>query len=120
MVEDLNTEPYLVDTALNHLIRAGKLDDVAGLRVRHRRQPATYQTVPEGPESTLSIEEMLDELIAPARDPGDRQRARSATASTWRRCRSGATARLDGGAKTLEVIEAAVELENGRTRNGGS
>ena len=30
MVEDLNTEPYLVDTALNHLIRAGKLDSVAG------------------------------------------------------------------------------------------
>ena len=30
MVEDLNTEPYLVDTALNHLVRAGKLDNVAG------------------------------------------------------------------------------------------
>ncbi len=25
----------------------------------------SYQTIPEGPESTLSIEEMLDELIAP-------------------------------------------------------
>ena len=30
MVEDLNTDEYLVDTALNHLIRAGKLDDAAG------------------------------------------------------------------------------------------
>ena len=39
MVEDLNTEPYLVDTALNHLIRAGKLDGVAGLRLRDERQP---------------------------------------------------------------------------------
>ena len=30
MVEDLNTDEYLIDTLLNHLIRAGKLDNVAG------------------------------------------------------------------------------------------
>ena len=36
MVEDLNTDEYLVDTLLNHLIRAGKLDNAAGLRLRHR------------------------------------------------------------------------------------
>ena len=30
MVEDLNTDEYLVDTGLNHLIRAGKLDNAAG------------------------------------------------------------------------------------------
>ena len=31
LIEDLNTEPYLVDTAINHLRQAGKLDDIAGL-----------------------------------------------------------------------------------------
>ena len=30
MVEDLFTETYLVDTALNHLIRAGKLEKAKG------------------------------------------------------------------------------------------
>ena len=64
MVEDLNTEPYLVDTALNHLIRAGKLDNAAGF-VFGTDVNLKSQTVPEEPESTLSIEEMLDELIAP-------------------------------------------------------
>ena len=34
------------------------------LRVRDEREPAA-QTIPEGSESTLSIEEVLDELIAP-------------------------------------------------------
>ena len=64
LVEDLNTEPYLVDTALNHLRLAGKLDDIAGFAFG---TPVNlgYQTLPEGPESTLSIEEILDELIAP-------------------------------------------------------
>ena len=64
MVEDLNTEPYLVDTALNHLIRAGKLDNAAGF-VFGTDVNLKSQTMPEEPESTLSIEEILDELIAP-------------------------------------------------------
>ena len=64
IVEDLNTEPYLVDTALNHLRLAGKLDGIAGFAFGTSVN-LSYQTLPEGPESTLSIEEILDELIAP-------------------------------------------------------
>ena len=64
MVEDLDNEPYLVDTALNQLIRAGKLDRAAGF-VFGTDVNLKPQTIPEAPESNLSIEEMLDELIAP-------------------------------------------------------
>ena len=106
MVEDLNTEPYLVDTALNHLIRAGKLDGAAGF-VFGTDVNLNYQTIPEGPESTLSIEEMLDELIAPLGIPaianvpvGHGKHMATMPLGP----RSGSTARR----KTLEVIEAAV------------
>ena len=64
LVEDLNTEAYLVDTALNHLRLAGKLDGIAGFAFGTSVNLG-YQTLPESPESTLSIEEILDELIAP-------------------------------------------------------
>ena len=74
MVEDLNTDEYLVDTALNHLFRAGKLDGAAGF-VFGTNVNLRGQTIPEGSESTLSIEEILDELIAPLGHPGDRERA---------------------------------------------
>ena len=74
MVEDLNTEPYLVDTALNHLLQAGKLDNIAGF-VFGTDVNLKDQTIPDEPESTLSIEEMLDELIAPLGIPAIAQRA---------------------------------------------
>ncbi len=87
LVEDLNTDPYLVDTGINHLRLAGKLDGIAGFAFGTSVN-LTYQTLPEGPESTLSVEEILDELIAPLgirRSPT----SPSATASTSPRCRSG-------------------------------
>ena len=64
LIEDLNEDEYLVDTAINHLVRSGKLSEAAGVVFGtdvnlHSRVP------PEGSESTLSIEEVLDELIAP-------------------------------------------------------
>ena len=64
MVEDLNTEPYLVDTSINHLIQAGKLDGIKGF-VFGTDVNLKDQTIPDEPESNLSIEEMLDELIGP-------------------------------------------------------
>ncbi len=106
MVEDLNTEPYLVDTALNHLIRAGKLDNAAGF-VFGTDVNLNYQTVPEEPESTLSVEEMLDELIAPLGIPAIANLP-VGHGKHMATMPLGVSARLDGGAKTLEVIEAAV------------
>ena len=106
MVEDLNTEPYLIDTTLNHLIRAGKLDRVAGF-VFGTSVNLNYQTVPEGPESTLSIEEILDELIAPLGIPAIAN-VPIGHGKYMATMPLGVTVRLDGDAKSLEVVEAAV------------
>ena len=106
MVEDLNTEPYLVDTALNHLVRAGKLDNAAGF-VFGTDVNLNYQTVPEGPGSTLSIEEILDELIAPLGIPAIAN-VPVGHGKHMATMPLGVPVRLDGGAKTLEVLEAAV------------
>jgi muramoyltetrapeptide carboxypeptidase len=107
MVEDLNTEPYLVDTALNHLVRAGKLDKAAGF-VFGTAVNLNYQTVPESAESTLSVEEMLDELIAPLGIPAIAN-VPVGHGKHMATMPLGATVRLDAGAKTLEVLEAAVQ-----------
>jgi muramoyltetrapeptide carboxypeptidase len=107
MVEDLNLEEYLVDTAINHLIRAGKLDNAAGL-VFGTDVNLRELTVPEASESTLSIEEMLDELIAPLGIPA----IANVPVGHGKHLATmplGATVRLDGGAKTLEVLEGAVQ-----------
>jgi muramoyltetrapeptide carboxypeptidase len=106
MVEDLNTDEYLVDALLNHLIRAGKLDNVAGF-VFGTNVNLFGLTPPEGSESTLSIEEMLDELIGPLGIPA----VANVPVGHGKHMATmplGATVRLDGEAKTLEVMEAAV------------
>jgi muramoyltetrapeptide carboxypeptidase len=107
MVEDLNLEEYLVDTAINHLIRAGKLDKAAGL-VFGTDVNLRELTVPEASESTLSIEEMLDELIAPLGIPAIAN-VPVGHGKHMATMPLGATVRLDGGAKTLEVLEGAVQ-----------
>jgi muramoyltetrapeptide carboxypeptidase len=107
MVEDLNTDEYLVDTALNHLIRAGKLANAVGF-VFGTNVNLRGQTIPEGPESTLSIEEILDELIAPLGIPAIAN-VPVGHGKHMATMPLGGKVRLDAGAKTLEVIDAAVE-----------
>jgi muramoyltetrapeptide carboxypeptidase len=106
MVEDLNTEEYLVDTGLNHLIRAGKLDNVAGF-VLGTNVNLQAQTLPEGPESRLSIEEVLDELIAPLGIPAIAN-VPTGHGKHMATLPLGVRARLDATGKTLEILEAAV------------
>ena len=106
MVEDLNTEPYLIDTWLNHLIRAGKLEGATGF-VFGTDVNLKGQTVPEEVESTLSIEEILDELIAPLGIPAIAN-VPVGHGKHMATMPLGATVRVDGDAKTLEVTEAAV------------
>lgn len=106
MVEDLNTDEYLIDTLLNHLIRAGKIDNIAGFIfgtdvTLHGRTP------PEGSESTLSIEELLDELIAPLGIPA----VANIPVGHGKHMATmpfGVPVRVDADAKAVEVIEAAV------------
>jgi muramoyltetrapeptide carboxypeptidase len=106
VAEDLNTEPYLIDTALNHLVRAGKLDNAAGF-VFGTNVNLKYQTVPEGPESTLSIEEMLDELIAPLGIPAIAN-VPVGHGKHMATMPLGVRARIDGAGKSLEILEPAV------------
>jgi muramoyltetrapeptide carboxypeptidase len=106
MVEDLNTEEYLIDTGLNHLIRAGKLDNIAGF-VMGTNVNLKAQTVPEGPESRLSIEEVLDELIAPLGIPAIAN-VPTGHGKHMATLPLGVRARLDATGKTLEILEAAV------------
>jgi muramoyltetrapeptide carboxypeptidase len=106
MAEDLNTETYLIDTALNHLIRAGKLDGAAGF-VFGTDVNLKNQTVPEDVESQLSIEEILDELIAPLGIPAIAN-VPVGHGKHMATMPLGATVRLDADAKTLEVTEAGV------------
>ncbi|MFN8160543.1 MAG: LD-carboxypeptidase [Solirubrobacterales bacterium] len=113
MVEDLNTEPYLIDTALNHLIRAGKLEGVAGF-VFGTDVELKPQTLADEPESTLSIEEILDELIAPLGIPA-LANLPVGHGKHMATMPLGARVRLDGAAKMLEVLEPAVEA-GGQTR----
>ena len=106
MVEDLNTDEYLIDTLLNHLIRAGKLENVAGF-VFGTDVHLHGQTPPEYSGSTLSIEELLDELIAPLGIPA----VANVPVGHGKHMATmplGAQVRLDADKKTLEVTEAAV------------
>ena len=106
LVEDLNEDEYLVDTAINQLVRSGKLERAAGLVFGtdvslHSRVP------PEGSESTLSIEEMLDELIAPLGIPAIAN-VPVGHGKHMATMPLGVRARVDGAGKSLEVLEAAV------------
>jgi muramoyltetrapeptide carboxypeptidase len=107
MVEDLFTETYLIDTALNQLIRAGKLDNAAGF-VFGTNVDLKPLTVPDEAASMLSIEEILDELIAPLGIPAVAN-VPCGHGKHMATMPLGARVKLDAGAKTLEVVEAAVE-----------
>jgi muramoyltetrapeptide carboxypeptidase len=106
MVEDLFTETYLVDTGLNHLIRAGKLENAAGF-VFGTNVDLKPLTVPEEAGSMLSVEEILDELIAPLGIPAIAN-VPCGHGKHMATMPLGTTVRIDGDAKTLEVLEPAV------------
>ncbi|HET8759011.1 MAG TPA: LD-carboxypeptidase [Solirubrobacteraceae bacterium] len=106
LLEDLNEEPYMIDAHLNHLILSGKLDNAAGL-VFGTDVNLKAQTVPEYNESTLSIEEILDELIAPLGIPAVAN-VPVGHGKTMVTIPLGARARLDATGKTLDILEPGV------------
>jgi muramoyltetrapeptide carboxypeptidase len=107
LLEDLNEEPYMIDAHLNHLILAGKLDNAAGL-VFGTDVNLKPLTIPEAVESSLSIEEILDELIAPLGIPAIAN-VPVGHGKTMVTIPLGTHARLDATAKTLEILEAGVQ-----------
>src|SRR6185437_6360772 len=98
-----NEDEYIVDTAVNHLIRAGKLERAAGL-VFGTDVSLHSRVAPEESESTLSIEEMLDELIAPLGIPAIAN-VPVGHGKHMATMPLGVRARVDGDAKTLEILE---------------
>jgi muramoyltetrapeptide carboxypeptidase len=106
VLEDLNEEPYMIDAHLNHLILAGKLDNAAGF-VFGTDVNLKEMTVPEYVGSSLSIEELLDELIAPLGIPAVANLP-IGHGKHFATIPLGVRARLDATGKTLEVLEAGV------------
>jgi muramoyltetrapeptide carboxypeptidase len=106
LLEDLNEEPYVIDAHLNHLILAGKLDKAAGL-VFGTDVNLKPLTIPEEVESSLSIEEILDELVAPLGIPAIAN-VPVGHGKHMVTVPLGARARLDAEGKTLEILEAGV------------
>src|SRR3954447_10747232 len=106
VLEDLNEEPYMIDAHLNHLILAGKLDRAAGL-VFGTDVNLKPLTVPEYVESSLSIEQILDELIAPLGIPAVANLP-IGHGKHFATIPLGARARLDASGKALAVLEAGV------------
>jgi muramoyltetrapeptide carboxypeptidase len=106
LLEDLNEEPYMIDAHLNHLIVAGKLDNAAGL-VFGTDVNLKPLTIPEQVESSLSIEEILDELIAPLGIPAIAN-VPVGHGKHMATIPFGVRARIDADAKTLDIVEPAV------------
>src|SRR3954453_21206168 len=107
LLEDLNEDTYMIDSHLNHLIDAGKFANAAGF-VFGTDVNLHSLVVPEYNESTLSIEEILDELIAPLGIPAVAN-IPVGHGKTKVTIPLGVTARLDATGKTLDIIEAGVE-----------
>jgi muramoyltetrapeptide carboxypeptidase len=106
LLEDLNEEPYMIDAHLNHLILAGKLDNAAGL-VFGTDVNLKPLTVPESVESSLSIEQILDELIAPLGIPAIAN-VPVGHGKHMITIPLGTQARIDATAKTLDILEPGV------------
>jgi muramoyltetrapeptide carboxypeptidase len=106
MIEDLNEEPYMIDAGLHHLIRAGKFENVKGF-VFGTDVNLKENTIPEYVGSSLSIEEILDELIAPLGIPAIAN-VPVGHGKHMATIPLGVRARIDADAKTLDIVEPAV------------
>jgi muramoyltetrapeptide carboxypeptidase len=105
-LEDVNEEPYQIDASLTQLRRAGAFEGVAGLVVGEHAGCAPRDYKPAFP-STLSLEDLIDELIRPLGVPtiynlplGHGQHLATLPL--------GVRVRLDADAGRLEILESGV------------
>ena len=106
MLEEVSSDPYMVDACLNHLRNAGKLDELAGF-VFGTAENLVEQTLGTDPFGTLTVEEILDELIAPLGIPAIAN-VPTGHGKHLATLPLGVRARLDADAGSLEIVEAAV------------
>lgn len=104
-LEDVNEEPYKLDASLTQLARAGKFDGVAGLVLSEFAGCGPRAHEPAFP-STLSVEDLLDELIRPLGIPAiyNLPLGHGKHLATLP---LGVRARLDADAGRLEVLDVA-------------
>ena len=115
-LEDVNAEPYEIDANLTQLLRAGVFDGVAGIVVGEHADcgPRAYR--PAFP-STLSLEDVLDELLRPLGVPTiyNLPLGHGAHLATLP---LGVRARLDADARQLDILESGVTEYPGRAPPG--
>ena len=103
--EDVHEEPYSIDRNLTQLLRAGKLDGVAGIVVAEHVDCGPREHRPAFP-STLSLEDVVDERLRPLGVPT----IHGLPLGHGRHLATlplGVRVRLDAAAGCLEVLEPA-------------
>jgi muramoyltetrapeptide carboxypeptidase len=106
VLEDVNEEPFRIDHHLNQLRRAGKFEGVAGIVVSEHAGVGPRDDRPTFP-STLSFEDVIDELIRPLGVP-TLYNLPLGHGHHMATVPFGIQARLDATAQTLELLEGAV------------
>jgi muramoyltetrapeptide carboxypeptidase len=104
-IEDVDEEPYAIDRCLTQLLRAGRLDGVAGIVVAEPADCRPREYRPAFP-STLSLEDVIDERIRPLGVPA----IYGLPLGHGRHLATvplGVRARLDADAGRLEVLDPA-------------
>lgn len=104
-LEDVDEEPYRLDANLTQLIRAGMFDGVAGLVISEHAGCGPRDYKPAFP-STLSLEDLLDELIKPLGIPAI-YNLPLGHGNYLTTLPLGVRARLDADAGRLEILETA-------------
>jgi muramoyltetrapeptide carboxypeptidase len=105
-LEDVDEEPYTIDSLLVQLLRAGKLQKVAGLVIAEHAGVAPREYKPAY-ASTLSLEDVIDDLIRPLGVPTI-YRLPLGHGAHLATLPLGVRARLDANAGRLEILESGV------------
>lgn len=107
LIEDVNEEPPRIDRFITHLLNAGMLQECAGICFGHFKNCAPRPHKPRWDGYNPSVEELIDELIAPLGIPTVAG-LRIGHGQDVVTVPLGVRARLDADSGRLEIIEAAL------------
>jgi muramoyltetrapeptide carboxypeptidase len=106
LIEDVETEPWIVDNALSHLKNAGKFDDVAGIIIGEAQRIEPFKYDP-GYYVDTSFEDVLVYYFSDAKVPVLYGLPLGHT-DDMATVPEGVMARLDADNKTLTILESGV------------